>query len=297
MRRRRRRRAFTLIELLVVVAILGLLIGLLAPAVQSAREAARRLQCQNNLRQVALALNAYMTERNVFPMSATAGGGRGLNHSCFAMILPELDRRPLFDACNFSVENFAPENRSVVATAVATYLCPSSPLPAGPIASGLVLRADGSPYPAGSAFARNHYGADWGGSLATFGEDFARTKGNYRGVMMTVRVETPRGPTTCIRPQDVRDGLSNTVLVGEKRDGQGWGVGGFAGSEFDAAPSPLPPDRPDLRTIFTGSYHPGRVHFAFGDGSVRPLRDSIDRKAWYAVLTRDGRDPVDADAL
>ncbi|WP_165250516.1 DUF1559 domain-containing protein [Paludisphaera soli] len=297
MRRSRRRRAFTLIELLVVISIIGVLIALLMPAVQSARSAASRVQCQNNLRQIGVAITTYQVEKNVFPMSATAGAGRGVGHSAFAMILPELEQRALFSAYNFRWENHAPANRTAVGTKIAAYLCPASPLATDPIPSDRVRRIDGSFYPAGSAFARNHYAANWGGSQTFLGEDFTRTKTNYRGMMMTVRIVSVRGPTSCIRPQDVRDGLSNTVLVGEKRDGQGWAVGGFAGSEFDAGPSPLLRDAPDTRTIVSGSFHPGQVNFLFGDGSVRPIRESIDKKTWYAVLTRDGRETVNADSL
>jgi len=183
-----------------------------------------------------------------------------------------------------------------VGTPLAVYLCPSSPteiidwLP-----SELVRATDGSLYPAGSTFAPGHYGANWGGSRTRLGDDFTREKGAYRGVMMMVRVDTPRGPTRCVRPQDVRDGLSNTILFGEKRDGQGWAVGGFAGSEFDAAPSPVPPDSPDNRMIPTGSFHPGLANFVLGDGSARSLRASIDRELWYALLTRDGREIVKTD--
>src|SRR5690606_30551228 len=92
----RRRRAFTLIELAVVIVIIGVLIALLIPAMDAARHAARRAQCINNVRQIGLATLSYQTAQNVFPMSATAGEGRGINHSCFAMILPELEQQPLF---------------------------------------------------------------------------------------------------------------------------------------------------------------------------------------------------------
>src|SRR4051812_15321256 len=108
------RRAFTLIELLVVIAIIGVLVALLVPAVQSARGSARRAQCQNNLKQIGVALASYLSQRNVLPMSAVAGTGHGINQTCFALILPEMDQRPLFGAYNFSVENYDPANRSVV---------------------------------------------------------------------------------------------------------------------------------------------------------------------------------------
>jgi prepilin-type N-terminal cleavage/methylation domain-containing protein/prepilin-type processing-associated H-X9-DG protein len=291
------RRAFTLIELLVVIAIIGVLVALLVPAVQSARGAARRMQCQNNLKQIGVALMSYLGQRNVLPMSAVAGAGRGVNQTCFALILPELEQRPLHGAYNFMIENFDPANRSVVATRISTYLCPETPLETDNLASELIRKADNTTYPAGSAFARSSYGANWGGSQGPLGDDFTKAKGSYRGVMLTVRVVGPKGPTGCVRTQDVRDGMANTILVGEKRDSQGWNVGGFAGSEFDMGPSPyFASDDPLLRMIFAGSFHPGQTHFLFCDGSVRPLRATTNRDTWYALSTRDGREVVGADS-
>ena len=291
------RRAFTLIELLVVIAIIGVLTALLVPAVQSARSAARRMQCQNNLKQIGIALTSYLTARNVLPMSAVAGTGHGINQSFIAMILPELEQRPLFSAYNFQVENYDAANSTVVSIQISTLLCPENPLPTDPVASNLVQRADGTTYPAGSKFARTHYAANWGGSQNTLGSDFTTTKTNYRGVMMTVRLSTPKGFTANIRAQDVRDGMANTILVGEKRDSQGWNVGGYAGSEFDVAPAPhFLTDEPFLRMVFTGSFHAGQTHFVFCDGSVHPLRSSLDKNTWYALITRDGKEVISADA-
>jgi prepilin-type N-terminal cleavage/methylation domain-containing protein len=291
------RRAFTLIELLVVIAIIGVLTALLVPAVQSARSAARRMQCQNNLKQIGIALNAYLTARNVFPMSAVAGTGHGINQSCFALVLAELDQRPLYNAYNFNVENFDPINSTAVGVQISTFLCPETPLPTDPIPSNLIRRADGTTYPAGSLFARNHYAANWGGSQTPLGDDFTTTKQSYRGVMMTVKVTTPKGATTCLRAQDIRDGISNTILVGEKRDGQGWNVGGFAGSEFDVGPTPyLITDDPFLRMVFPGSFHASQTHFLFCDGAVHPLRATMNKNTWYAIITRDGKEIIGADA-
>jgi prepilin-type N-terminal cleavage/methylation domain-containing protein/prepilin-type processing-associated H-X9-DG protein len=290
------RRAFTLIELLVVIAVIGALVGLLVPAVQSARSAARRTQCQNNLKQLALALGSYLTSRGVLPMSAVAGNGHGLNQSCFAMILPEIEQGSLFNAYNFLVENYDRANTTAVATQIATLLCPENPMPRDPMASDQVETAAGTVYPAGSAFARNHYAANWGGSYTEYGQDFTKYNGSYRGVMMTVRVVGPRGRTQCIRAQDIRDGLANTVLLGEKRDSQGWNVGGYAGSEFDVGPTPVMLGDPDLQRSYTCSYHSGNAHFAFCDGSVRPLRATMNRATWYAVITRDGKEVIGPDA-
>src|SRR5271166_3448693 len=131
--------------------------------------------------------------------------------------------------------------------------------------------------------------------------------------MMTVKAVSILGSTTCIRAQDIRDGMSNTLMVGEKRDSQGWNVGGYAGSEFDVGPSPylpnnyvLPPgvlpDDPNnptwqlLQMVFPGSYHSGQTHFVFCDGSVHPLKSTIDKATWYALTTRFGRELISADA-
>ncbi len=291
------RRAFTLIELLVVIAIIGVLVALLVPAVQSARSAARRAQCQNNLKQIGIALSSYLGQRNVLPMSAVAGTGHGVNQSCFALILPELEQRPLYAAYNFFVENYDPANTTVVSTKIATFLCPADALQQDNLPSNQVQLPDGTKYPAGSSFARCHYAANWGGSQNTLGNDFTNSKGAYRGVMMTVRVIGPKGPTSCVRAQDIRDGMANTLMVIEKRDSQGWNVGGYAGSEFDAGPSPyLVTDDPFLRMVFPGSFHESQTHALLCDGSVRPLRSTMNRDAWYALLTRDGREVLSADA-
>ncbi len=292
------RRAFTLIELLVVIAIIGALVALLIPAVQSARSAARRMQCQNNLKQLGVALHSYMTARSVFPMSAVAGTPHGQNQSCFAMILPDLEQRPLYNAYNFLVENYDPSNVTVVGVQIATFLCPENPGPTTPIPSFQILNSTGTSYPAGSAFTRNHYAANWGGSYSSYGSDFTIVKGSYRGVMMTVRVIGPKGATSCIRPQSIIDGMSNTILVGEKRDSQGWNVGGYGGSEFDVGPSPVfTGDDPTLRQSYTSSYHTGQALFTFCDGSVRPLRSTMNRATWYAVITRDGKEVIGDDAF
>ncbi|MDR3619483.1 MAG: DUF1559 domain-containing protein [Paludisphaera borealis] len=290
------RRAFTLIELLVVIAIIGVLIALLTPAVQSARAAARRTHCINNLKQLGLAAASYLGAHTVYPMSAVAGAGHGVNQSCFALLLPELEQRQMYNSYNFLVENYALVNSTVVGTKLSTLLCQQNPLATDLNPSELVVKSDGTNYPAGSAFARSHYAANWGGSRTILGKDFDLTKSSYRGVMVTVRVMTLRGPTTCLRAQDVRDGMSNTILFGEKRDSQGWNVGGYAGSEFDVAPSPLSADSPSNRMIVTGSYHPGQVNFAFCDGSVKPIRETIDRLTWYALITRDGHEIIKNDS-
>src|SRR6516164_1108147 len=132
----RRRRGFTLIELLVVIAIIAVLIALLLPAVQAAREAGRRSQCVNNMKQIGLALHNYHTSNNSFPLggSQNAFSGPGNYHpwcawSAQGLMLGYIDQGPLYNAANFSVVpllgNLSPLNATVANTIVSTFLCPS----------------------------------------------------------------------------------------------------------------------------------------------------------------------------
>ena len=133
------RRGFTLIELLVVISVIGVLVGLLLPAVQSAREAARRMQCTNNLKQIVLATHGYVDvwttlPRGGFLQQVFAGSGfydsSGIPYisgGVFLLLLPYLDQRPLYDAMNFDVNVFTAINATISATGLSTLWCPSDP--------------------------------------------------------------------------------------------------------------------------------------------------------------------------
>jgi prepilin-type N-terminal cleavage/methylation domain-containing protein/prepilin-type processing-associated H-X9-DG protein len=134
------RRAFTLIELLVVIAIIAVLIALLLPAVQSAREAARRMQCMNNLKQLGLGIHNYHTANNIFPMGGSAqlnirrqGPYEWENYSGFTLMLGYLEQMPIFNSCNWMIcpdtgygYGFAP-NTTAYNTKLNLFLCPSDP--------------------------------------------------------------------------------------------------------------------------------------------------------------------------
>ena len=134
-----RRRGFTLIELLVVIAIIAVLIALLLPAVQQAREAARRTQCKNNMKQLGLALHNYESSFTVFPPSCTSGFNSGAwlyvdgvpvtasthLHSFASLILPYIDGANVYNNINYNLSALDPVNRPIASTQLPFYLCPS----------------------------------------------------------------------------------------------------------------------------------------------------------------------------
>src|SRR5262249_890891 len=131
-------RGFTLIELLVVIAIIAVLIALLLPAVQAAREAARRAQCSNNMKQLGLALHNYLSATNavphVYPMWFAPSGGYTFTWGCWspqAHLFPYLEQAALYNSINFNLTNRyngSQANHSLLATRIASFLCPSSPI-------------------------------------------------------------------------------------------------------------------------------------------------------------------------
>jgi prepilin-type N-terminal cleavage/methylation domain-containing protein len=137
-------RGFTLIELLVVISIIAVLVGLLLPAVQSAREAAYRIQCTNNLKQIALATHGYVDDWTTLPRGgflqqpfARSGlsdptGAPYISGGVFLLLLPYLDQRPLYDAMNFDVNVFTAINATISATGLSTFWCPSDSGVSGP---------------------------------------------------------------------------------------------------------------------------------------------------------------------
>jgi len=209
----RRRPGFTLIELLVVIAIIAVLIALLLPAVQAAREAARRIQCTNNLKQLSLALQNYHSTYGVFPNSYGARGialsgtlGAWGSWSPQSLLLGHMEQVQVYNTCNFALVNHdnaagAAANKTAVEVRISNFLCPSSPLPAGTDLEGTA-----------SAIGNNYF-ASTGPSL-----DFISSASAVPSGLFFVDDQTGGGGFP-VGIQNVTDGTSNTIAFGEWRMG------------------------------------------------------------------------------
>jgi prepilin-type N-terminal cleavage/methylation domain-containing protein/prepilin-type processing-associated H-X9-DG protein len=323
-----RTRAFTLIELLVVVSILGVLIALLLPAVQAAREAARRVQCVNNLKQVGLALHSYHDALGTFPMGYAARGrfSDGATDTApgwgwATMILPQMDQAPLFNAVNFGLAIEAPESSTVIRTSMAAYLCPSD------VTAGVFQVLDGSTPPLPLAtMAPSSYAASVGNDLTD-----SATGLNNDGIGNGVMFRNSR-----IRLAEIPDGASQTIMVGERAWSNVNGVWAgvvaagttrrgsmnrcpVTGAPFYPAPTLVQAHGHLLNTDSDedgglddfSSRHPGGANFVFADGSVRFIKDVVrdsgqtaDSSHVYspsslvlqALTTRNGGEAISADS-
>jgi prepilin-type N-terminal cleavage/methylation domain-containing protein/prepilin-type processing-associated H-X9-DG protein len=326
-----RYRGFTLIELLVVVSIIGVLIALLLPAVQAAREAARRGQCINNLRQICMALHNYHSANNALPPpkirtasclgAYTAPPALGvLNTTGFTMVLSHLDQKPLYDAYNFSQAS-APSigwsatvpnniligdpavNSTVVGSLVSTFYCPSDIVPV----VATVKPANSLTY----------------AILDGRRSDYVLMASRY--------TEYDCSATAPAKPPDagmfftdystsfleVIDGLSNTVMVGESRQekqsslfGAYWGAGthtsthgtvypplsGNAANSLPNAPFETSNPRQLPYAWRISSLHPGGVNMGFGDGSVKYIKNNINIYVWWSLQTMNGNEVISADS-
>lgn len=320
------RRGFTLIELLVVIAIIAVLISLLLPAVQSAREAARRAQCINNMKQIGLAMHNYESTHGTF-----APGKKGCCWGTWPVfILPYLEGANMFNAWNnFGTYNNAATdvyrysgagNSTVVNTRIAAYTCPSDTPTVGfaNIQSYNYAVNFGNVTQSQTATAKDWQGVTSAFGGAPFSDLYARTI-NGATVGTTVSQWGTFGIST------ISDGTSNTLMVSEIIQAQGGDLRGFvhwgdAGAfETILAPNDKNPDviytigyckypfanNPPCVASGTGkpannfgsrSRHPGGVNSLFCDGSVKFVKNSIAMNTWRALSTTHGGEVISADA-
>ena len=258
-------RGFSLVELLVVVAIIGILLALLLPAVQAAREAARRISCCNNLRQIGIGLQGYHCMHECFPP-----GGIELRTywqdthkkqlAWSAFLLPFIEQEPLHDQIDFTKAFDSVENAVAAATVVTTYICPS------------VYRE--------SYLVQGRGASDYGG---IYGERITGPNNPPKGTMLYDRA---------ISIREITDGTSRTLIVSEDAewpDGQ-WINGRNIFDQAYAINYEPPPGQYKENEI--RSRHAGGAHGLFCDGSVRFLNEDMDDSVLAAICTRAGRETV-----
>jgi prepilin-type N-terminal cleavage/methylation domain-containing protein/prepilin-type processing-associated H-X9-DG protein len=297
-------RGFTLVELLVVIAIIGVLVALLLPAVQAAREASRRIKCSNHLKQIGIGLHNYHDAIQRLPFASAWGVGQAGTWVSFT--LPYVEQQPLYQMFDFNVAMSHSNNKAAVETKVSLLICTSDPAASKPILTnrwtdiGNPATCMGLWYPA--SMGPTHpdqcpFCADPNPSPSNWccqGWNLGTTNPPDNSVGMFGRY--PSG----YRFGEVGDGLSNTLMAGETIPAHCIFNGAFL-PNYPVLPTTIPIDKMEtdngvrgtwFRTCSFKSYHPGGVGFLMGDGSVRFFARSIDHRLFSNLGTRNGGEAV-----
>jgi prepilin-type N-terminal cleavage/methylation domain-containing protein/prepilin-type processing-associated H-X9-DG protein len=302
----RRWRGFTLIELLVVIAIIAVLIGLLLPAVQKVREAANRMKCMNNLKQIGLALHMYESTYSAFP-HGTNGCCTPTGANWTVSIMPFLELQNVANALNLTIDQGLRNrvNLPLEQQVLPVFICPSDPKSTSPImtrfaahnsspalalwypASMGPTHMDACPFcPNGTPSSTNFCCQGW--NFGFYGNpSLGIPPGTFAGMF-------GRTADTTITIGSVTDGLSNTFMVGETLPGDCTFIGVYS-QNFPLSGTMIPLNHFEsavdslwYRTCGFKSMHPGGANFAMGDGSVHFVAQTIDYRIYNALGSRAG---------
>jgi prepilin-type N-terminal cleavage/methylation domain-containing protein/prepilin-type processing-associated H-X9-DG protein len=290
----RNQRGFTLVELLVVIAIIGILVALLLPAVQAARESARRIQCSNNLKQIGLGLHNYADTNKRFPSSRVRwnlpSGGRVVHGWCI-LLLPYIEHASIQNRYDFNVSFHDVKNEPVSQIPLNVFSCPSSP--GGP------QLLDNAP---------------WGATTRSMSGDYQALAGYWDDVQIIPNTAEGMLHENKGRPADVIDGLTHTLCISELGGRPQFWAAGKPQAAFPAAYSYVKEWgawAAPQRIFYTGytydgmmtkgpcalncanmegiyAFHPGGAHVLMGDGSIQFLSKSVPVQNVYRMI-----DPVD----
>ncbi|TWU20791.1 DUF1559 domain-containing protein [Bythopirellula polymerisocia] len=230
---------FTLVELLVVIAIIGVLVALLLPAVQAARESARRTQCQSNLRQLALAVLNYESNRKILPIGMEFEEGEEpsqtnkIGKNWLISILPQMEQQGLYDSFDFSEYISADQNKLARGTQIASMLCPADPFSSETLSDTSTPRR-----PMGTNWARGNYAANVGNGPIIGSKDRENAIWGEESLgWQNPRIRGVIGPNVSAKLGQITDGTSNTIMLGEVRSGVSqsdrrgvWALGGAGSS-------------------------------------------------------------------
>jgi prepilin-type N-terminal cleavage/methylation domain-containing protein/prepilin-type processing-associated H-X9-DG protein len=295
----RTRPAFTLVELLVVIAIIAVLIGLLLPAVQKVREAASRVSCQNNLKQLGLALHGYHGREGTFPSGFRCQPRSDPNYTApgwgwATLLLPDVEQGNLYRQFNLVLPVEDPSNQAARTTVLKLFVCPSDR------STGVFTVYSQANAPL-AQMATNSYAACHG-----TGPDLDEELDDGNGIFFR---------NSRVRVADITDGTSNTIAVGERASlfAQAPWAGAVSGGTSRITPgAPVAnagavEEAPTQVLVHVAvhtvndanadpedffSPHPGAGMFLFGDGSVRPLRAGVNVAVLQALATRNGGETV-----
>jgi prepilin-type N-terminal cleavage/methylation domain-containing protein/prepilin-type processing-associated H-X9-DG protein len=325
----RRREGFTLVELLVVIAIIGILIALLLPAVQAARESARRSQCINNLKQFALAAHNYENSNKRFPPGRLELGNSGIvgtEWSQHARLLPYIEQEALGGELRLDLDPSDPGNLPAQQAQPATFLCPSDPRSRVYATLGTLFSKNNYRGNAGNTWSKDDNNGiyykyfvatrlraadqirysgvaineilDGTAQTAMFSE---KGTGDESNTVVTVETDHFRAQTATaatIRSECLA--LNITTATQSSGGGTNWANGSYAFTWYNHIMTPN--DRSCMRTnnsnsdgaTSASSYHPGGVNLAMCDGSVRFVRETVSSQIWHLVGgRRDGQSPGD----